>query len=137
MATRFSQNSISPSWDSSSMRGLQWRPSQALLVLVCSFPRSADKHTLSFCCHPLPRRTHPIDWNDSTTKRWKLEPRKGERAVLRASISVPGRPHPLIVYCAHLEVFCGALARVRHLADIFEDARSQIDKVQKGVLLGI
>ena len=85
----------------------------------------------------LPCRTHPIDWNDSTTKRWKLEPRKGERAVLRASISVPGRPHPLIVYCAHLEVFCGALARVRHLADIFEDARSQIDKVQKGVLLGI
>lgn len=34
-----------------------------------------------------------------------------------------------MVYCAHLEVFCGMLARVSQLADIFRDARSMIRQV--------
>lgn len=70
---------------------------------------------------------HPVDWNDADEPRAKLEPRRGERAVLRACIDAAGTQ--VVVYCAHLEVFCGALARMQHLADIFNDARSQIDKV--------
>lgn len=70
---------------------------------------------------------HPVDWNNAEEPRARLEPRRGERAVLRARIAAPGTN--LVVYCAHLEVFCGALVRMRHLADIFNDARSQIDQV--------
>uniref|UniRef100_A0A1D2A2B6 Endonuclease/exonuclease/phosphatase domain-containing protein n=1 Tax=Auxenochlorella protothecoides TaxID=3075 RepID=A0A1D2A2B6_AUXPR len=69
---------------------------------------------------------HPVDWNKAEEPRARLEPRRGERAVLRARIAAPGTN--LVVYCAHLEVFCGALVRMRHLADIFNDARSQIDQ---------
>ena len=32
-----------------------------------------------------------------------------------------------MVYNAHLEVFCGLLARIAQLADIFADARTQAD----------
>lgn len=34
---------------------------------------------------------------------------------------------PLVVYNAHLEVFCGLLARLAQLSDIFADARRQAD----------
>ena len=34
---------------------------------------------------------------------------------------------PLVVYNAHLEVFCGLLARIAQLADIFADARRMAD----------
>lgn len=48
--------------------------------------------------------------------------------MLRATVRPPGLA-PLLVYCAHLEVFCGVLARLAHLADVFDDARTQMGKV--------
>jgi len=36
---------------------------------------------------------------------------------------------PLAIYSAHFEVFCGMLARITHLADIFNDSRSLIKQV--------
>jgi hypothetical protein len=35
---------------------------------------------------------------------------------------------PLVVYNAHLEVFCGLLARIAQLSDIFADARRMADR---------
>lgn len=71
-------------------------------------------------------REHPIDWNNPKHVLAKREPRKGERAVLRVTVETPAGP--LVVYCAHFEVFCGMLARIKHLADVFDDSRSMIDK---------
>ena len=67
-------------------------------------------------------------------------------AGLRANACQPARPPscfphrqisapppvpqgPLVVYCAHLEVFCGMLARIYQLADIFEDCRRMVERV--------
>ena len=49
--------------------------------------------------------------------------------MLRATVAPPGAP-PLVVYCAHFEVFCGMLARLAQLADVLVDARTMIDKVR-------
>ena len=76
---------------------------------------------ISFSCSE-----HPIDWNNPTHMLAKKEPRKGERAVLRVTVETPNAP--LVVYCAHFEVFCGMLFRIRHLAEIFEDSRKMIDR---------
>ena len=73
---------------------------------------------------PLPR-LHPVDWNSPTHKLARREPRRGQRAVLRATLAAPGGP--LVVYCAHLEVFCGMLARIAQLADIFADSRRMLE----------
>ena len=48
------------------------------------------------------------------------------RAVLRTTVATP--QGPLVCYCAHLEVFCGMLARIEQLADIFVDARAMADQ---------
>ena len=66
-----------------------------------------------------------MDWNSPTHKLALREPRRGQRAVLRATIAAPGGD--LVVYCAHLEVFCGMLARITQLADIFADSRRMIE----------
>ncbi|KAL4858574.1 hypothetical protein ACK3TF_001528 [Chlorella vulgaris] len=69
--------------------------------------------------------THPVDWNNPTHALARREPRRGERAVLRATVDTP--QGPLVVYNAHLEVFCGLLARIAQLSDIFADARRMAD----------
>lgn len=116
-------------------------------------------------------RTHPVDWNSPVHKLALKEPRRGERAVLRALVQTPqvgtvgwGRGRrvasqhcrlqvfvlptstaytqpipqgPLVVYNAHLEVFCGLLARIAQLSDIFADARRQADRgYQRQAILG-
>ncbi|KAL4443466.1 hypothetical protein ABPG75_011203 [Micractinium tetrahymenae] len=70
-------------------------------------------------------RTHPVDWNNPAHPLARREPRRGERAVLRATVATP--QGPLVVYNAHLEVFCGLLARIAQLSDIFADARAMAD----------
>ena len=43
----------------------------------------------------------------------------------------------LVVYNAHLEVFCGLLARISLLSDMFADARRQADRgLQQQAILG-
>ncbi|KAG5492490.1 hypothetical protein JKF63_01068 [Porcisia hertigi] len=53
------------------------------------------------------------------------EPRRGFRSALRVCIDAADRKSadmpPLFIYCCHFEVFCGALARVRQLADCMAD----------------
>ncbi|KAL4422229.1 hypothetical protein ABPG77_009704 [Micractinium sp. CCAP 211/92] len=73
----------------------------------------------------VPHRTHPVDWNNPTHPLARREPRRGERAVLRATVTTP--QGPLVAYNAHLEVFCGLLARIAQLSDIFADARAMAD----------
>ncbi|PSC72469.1 Endonuclease exonuclease phosphatase domain-containing [Micractinium conductrix] len=83
----------------------------------------------------VPHRSHPVDWNNPTHALARREPRRGERAVLRAVVDAP--QGPLVVYSAHLEVFCGLLARITQLADIFADARLQADRgLHRQAILG-
>mmetsp|Transcript_8371 Transcript_8371/g.25104 ORF Transcript_8371/g.25104 Transcript_8371/m.25104 type:complete len:379 (+) Transcript_8371:2625-3761(+) len=72
-------------------------------------------------------RSHPVDW-DATHARGPpaKEPRRGRRAVLAATVQAPAGP--LLVYCVHLEVFCGMLARIAQFADIIRDGREQLRK---------
>lgn len=63
-----------------------------------------------------------MDWNNPTHPLARRQPRRGERSLLRATLDAPGGP--LVVYCAHFEVFCGMLARIAQLGDVFADARA-------------
>lgn len=74
----------------------------------------------------VPHRIHPVDWNDQSHPLAQREPRRGQRAVLRCTMSTP--QGPFVVYCAHLEVFCGMLDRIAQLADILLDSKATIDK---------
>ena len=51
-------------------------------------------------------RMHPVDWNDPTHPLAQSEPRRGQRAVLAATVLTP--QGPLLCYCLHMEVhfFC-------------------------------
>ena len=80
-------------------------------------------------------RYHPVDWNNPTHPLAKRQPRRGARAILRATIATP--QGPLIVYNAHFEVFCGMLARIAQFSDIFEDSRRMLDcKFYHQVIVG-
>lgn len=47
-------------------------------------------------------RLHPVDWNDPDHPLQQSEPRKGQRAVLAATVHTP--QGPLLCYCLHMEV---------------------------------
>ena len=66
---------------------------------------------------------HPVNWEKAG--EGLREPRKGERAVLAADISVPELPTSVICYCLHLEVFCGIIGRLKQFADVFEDSHKR------------
>lgn len=76
--------------------------------------------------------THPVDWNlppaAQPHAKARKEPRRGRR--LTAAATVLTHQGPLLVYSAHLEVFCGALARMAQLSDIFRDTRQQLQLQQ-------
>ncbi|KAG7672843.1 hypothetical protein KSW81_001783 [Nannochloris sp. 'desiccata'] len=74
---------------------------------------------------PAAWRYHPVDWNNPTHPLAQRQPRRGARAILRATLATP--QGPLVVYNAHFEVFCGMLARIAQLSDIFADTRHMID----------
>lgn len=67
--------------------------------------------------------TSPFLWEEAGDRR--KEPRKGFRGALRVRVDAVDRTSahmaPLYIYCCHFEVFCGALARVRQLADCMAD----------------
>jgi endonuclease/exonuclease/phosphatase family metal-dependent hydrolase len=67
--------------------------------------------------------TAPVYW-DEEGDRFN-EPRRGYRSALRVRVDPSERTSPkmppLYIYCCHFEVFCGALARVRQLADCMAD----------------
>lgn len=66
-------------------------------------------------------RHHPVDWENPALDKCKKEPRKGRRLSLAATI---GTPHgDVVVYCCHLEVFCGISSRISQFADILRDSR--------------
>ncbi|KAI9143397.1 Endonuclease/exonuclease/phosphatase [Paraphysoderma sedebokerense] len=101
----------------------------------------------NFEARVLKHRFHPFDWErDGMTKS---QPRQGERFTIVAEVEVPwsgngngkvlsdaltgesdsvelanNRPNVerVLVYSAHLEVFCGILGRVGQLSDILADA---------------
>lgn len=52
----------------------------------------------------------------------RREPRRGRRLTLAATIATPAGP--LLVYSAHLEVFCGPVGRLRQFADILTHSRA-------------
>ncbi|KAL3132526.1 hypothetical protein ABBQ32_009069 [Trebouxia sp. C0010 RCD-2024] len=69
-------------------------------------------------------RMHPVDWNDPTHPLAQTEPRRGQRAVLAATVLTP--QGPLLCYCLHMEVFCGMLARIEQFADVMADSKLQL-----------
>lgn len=71
-------------------------------------------------------RMHPVDWNDPDHPMAQSEPRRGQRAVLAATVQTP--QGPLLCYCLHMEVFCGMLARIEQFADVMHDSKCQIKK---------
>lgn len=77
-----------------------------------------------------------MDWNNPTHPLARRQPRRGARAILRATLATPRGP--LVVYNAHFEVFCGMLARIAQLSDIFADSRHMIDSkyLHHQVILG-
>jgi len=77
-----------------------------------------------------------VDWNNPTHPLAQRQPRRGARAILRATLATP--QGPLVVYNAHFEVFCGMLARIAQLSDIFADSRHIMDakKLYHQVILG-
>ena len=64
---------------------------------------------------------HPVPWEDPTHFLSNAEPRVGQRVSLAATLDTPFGP--LVTYSVHLEVFCGALGRMRQFADIMSHAR--------------
>lgn len=68
------------------------------------------------------------------TAAWHRPARAASAQCAAASLLPQG---PLVVYNAHLEVFCGLLARIAQLSDIFADARRQADRgYQQQAILG-
>lgn len=65
---------------------------------------------------------HPIDWEAPKHSLCQKEPRHGRRLTLAGSVATP--QGPLLVYSAHLEVFCGMLARMRQFADIMAHVKA-------------
>lgn len=67
--------------------------------------------------------TTTVQWDEEGGKF--NEPRRGYRSALRVRIDETERTSPqmppLYIYCCHFEVFCGALTRVRQLADCMAD----------------
>ncbi|OZJ03249.1 hypothetical protein BZG36_03522 [Bifiguratus adelaidae] len=62
---------------------------------------------------------HPVDWN---TQGYKYkEPRKGKRIALKGEVDV-GNGNTVVVYCVHLEVFCGVSGRIKSFAPILAHA---------------
>jgi endonuclease/exonuclease/phosphatase family metal-dependent hydrolase len=74
----------------------------------------------------------PLDWEKEGEMRG--EPRRGERVTLKAIVGC-GCGVSVLLYNAHLEVFCGLLDRVRVLADIFHDARRESDHYPHQMIL--
>jgi endonuclease/exonuclease/phosphatase family metal-dependent hydrolase len=69
---------------------------------------------------------HPMNWErDGHTLS---EPRRGQRAIIAASVTIPWLPRPIICYSLHLEVFCGLLDRLKQFADVLEDANARYDR---------
>ncbi|KAG1678403.1 hypothetical protein FOA52_015170 [Chlamydomonas sp. UWO 241] len=68
---------------------------------------------------------HPVNWEDGSS--WPAvvgkEPRHGRRLTLSADVATP--QGSLTVYTAHLECFCGMLARMHQFSDILEAARKR------------
>lgn len=66
----------------------------------------------------------PFDWPKKGSSIG--EPRRGERAILVAEISIPNVPSPVVVYSLHLEVFCGIFGRLAQFSDVLDDSRRMI-----------
>jgi len=70
----------------------------------------------------IPHREQPVDWN--TEGDAFKEPRRGARVTPAVTISTAAGP--LRVYGPHLELFCGATARMRQMQEIIDDAECQL-----------
>lgn len=66
---------------------------------------------------------HPIDW--AVDGSGLGEPRRGCRAVLAASICIPGLSNRVLCYCLHLEVFTGIIGRLKQFRDVLADSHRQ------------
>ena len=72
----------------------------------------------------VPHRHHPVDWESPAHPLAQREPRRGRRVSLRATFRTA--VGCVDCYTAHLEVFCGALSRLRQFADLLCDARRRV-----------
>jgi hypothetical protein len=77
---------------------------------------------------------HPIDWENPRHPLAVKEPRHGRRLTLAATIHTP--QGPVLLYTAHLECFCGMLARMQQFSDILSHARQHATQVPHQAILG-
>ncbi len=101
-----------------------------LLYWICIYTHTCTHtcmHThIQTCTLPLCCYRNPIDWEDpGCHPAVQREPRRGQRAALRCTVKCSEHTeHPdIVVYCLHLEVFCGMLARMEQMADVMADAK--------------
>jgi endonuclease/exonuclease/phosphatase family metal-dependent hydrolase len=74
-------------------------------------------------CETLRIRTPPRQRSASHRPReCRREPRAGQRLTLAATVATPAGP--LLLYSAHLEVFCGPVGRLQQFADILAHSRA-------------
>ncbi|KAJ1913883.1 hypothetical protein IWQ60_009040 [Tieghemiomyces parasiticus] len=96
--------------------------------------------------HVVSHRYQPVDWNapdtdvTSAAHRYR-EPRRGQRYTLAAVVQPDacqyGAPAPpVLVYSAHLEVFCGLSHRVCQFAEILDDAHRHQRQYPHQLLFG-
>eukprot|EP01025_Chloroclados_australasicus_P001817 TRINITY_DN10440_c1_g1_i3.p3 TRINITY_DN10440_c1_g1~~TRINITY_DN10440_c1_g1_i3.p3 ORF type:complete len:281 (-),score=41.80 TRINITY_DN10440_c1_g1_i3:1003-1845(-) len=77
--------------------------------------------------HAVLHEHDPVNWENPTHPYAKLEPRKGRRATMAATVQTPSNQQ-IMVYSAHLELYCGILSRVRQFSEILRDAKAWIEK---------
>lgn len=76
-----------------------------------------------------------FDWNADGARLG--EPRRGGRYTLAAFLRHPHRPEQrILVYSAHLEVFCGIFGRMRQFSQILEHAHRHAATTPHQLLLG-
>mmetsp|Transcript_5423 Transcript_5423/g.13831 ORF Transcript_5423/g.13831 Transcript_5423/m.13831 type:complete len:460 (-) Transcript_5423:125-1504(-) len=74
-------------------------------------------------------RYEPVDWEDEGTILTASEPRRGGRVSLAARVHCP--QGPLVVYCAHLEVFSGILGRLEQFSEILKSSKARLARGQQ------
>ncbi|ORZ36738.1 Endonuclease/exonuclease/phosphatase [Catenaria anguillulae PL171] len=89
---------------------------------------------LDFDAHALVHQYQAFDWERDGMK--KREPRRGGRCTVVGHFEVPGFDHPLTVYSAHLEVFCGLLSRVAQLSEVLARASATKKQSRYQILCG-
>ncbi|KAH3766167.1 endonuclease/exonuclease/phosphatase family metal-dependent hydrolase [Pelomyxa schiedti] len=80
----------------------------------------------------VPHTCQPVNWD--TEGALYNEPRRGKRYILSAVAVTP--VGDVLCYCVHFEVFCGLMARIAQLSDLFKLARQSLKEYPMQIIGG-